>query len=140
MELREANIESDLENLAEMNHFLISDEGHRNTMSVLQLRERMESWLRTEYEAQIIIDDGNLIGYCLWREFPEYIYIRQLFIKSDFRRKGFGTNAINWLRTNKWNRNLTLRMEVLTGNESGIDFWRKVGFKDYCITMEYKDA
>ncbi len=140
MELREANIESDLEILAEMNLSLISDEGHRNTMGIPQLRERMESWLKTEYEAQIITDDGNIVGYCLWREFPEYICIRQLFIKSAFRRKSFGRNAISWLRKNKWNHNLKLRMEVLTGNESGIDFWRKAGFKDYCITMECKGS
>ncbi len=140
MELREANIESDLENLAEMNHSLISDEGHRNMMGVPQLRERMKSWLRTEYEAQIITDDGNVIGYCLWREFPGNIYIRQLFIKADFRRKGFGRNAIRWLRNNKWDRSSTLRIEVLIGNESGLKFWRKAGFEDYCITMEYNDA
>ncbi len=139
MELREANLEFDLENLAEMNHSLISDEGHRNTMSVPQLRERMEAWLGAEYEAQIIIVDGNIIGYCLWRESPEYIYIRQLFIKPDFRRKGFGRNAIRWLRKNKWNNNLTVRIEVLIGNEPGIEFWRGMGFKDYCITMEYEN-
>ncbi len=140
MELREATIETDLEVLAEMNHSLVLDEGHRNTMGVPQLRERMESWLRTEYRAQIIADDGNIIGYCLWRESLEYIYIRQLFVKSDFRRKGFGRNAIRWLRNNKWDRSLTLKTEVLIGNESGIEFWRKVGFKDYCIAMEYNDA
>ncbi len=140
MELRKANIESDLEHLAEMNHSLIADEGHRNTMNLAQLRERMESWLKTEYKAEIITEENNVIGYCLWREFPEYTYIRQLFIKPNFRRKGFASNSIVRLRTNVWNRDLPLRMEVLVKNQTGIDFWKNVGFKDYCITMEYKDA
>ncbi len=43
MELRKANIETDLENLAEMNLSLIADEGHSNPMNVDQLGERMEN-------------------------------------------------------------------------------------------------
>ncbi|MCP3849264.1 MAG: GNAT family N-acetyltransferase [Gammaproteobacteria bacterium] len=140
MELRKANIETDLEILAEMNQSLIVDEGCTNPMNIDQLSERMESWLKAEYEAEIITDESIIVGYCLWREYSDYTYIRQMFIKPDFRRKGYARNAIEWLRNNLWNPDLPLRMEVLIRNESGIDFWRKVGFKDYCITMEYKDA
>ncbi len=140
MKLRKANTENDLEYLAEMNCSLIIDERHKNPMTVAQLRERMEMWLKTNYEAEIIIDGGNVVGYCLWREYPEYTYIRQLFIKSDFRRKGYARNAIDGLRNNVWNPNLPLRIEVLIGNKMGKDFWRNIGFKDYCITMEHVDA
>jgi hypothetical protein len=27
-------------------------------------------------------------------------------------------------------------MEVLCENSAGIDFWRAIGFRDYCLTME----
>ncbi len=140
MELRKANIETDLENLAEMNLSLIADEGHSNPMNVDQLGERMESWLKTDYEAEIITAESNVVGYCLWREYPEYTYIRQLYIKPEFRRQEYARQAIDWLRNNMWNSDLPLRMEVLVENKNGIEFWRKVGFKDYCITMEHGDA
>jgi hypothetical protein len=35
--------------LAELNHQLIRDEGHRNPMTVPQLEERMRQWLASEY-------------------------------------------------------------------------------------------
>ncbi len=140
MELRKANIETDLEILAEMNLSLIVDEGHTNPMNIDQLSERMESLLKAEYEAEIITDESIVVGYCLWREYSDYTYIRQLFIKPSSRRKGYARNAIEWLRNNLWNPDLPLRMEVLTANQIAKDFWRNVGFKDYCITMEYNDA
>ena len=43
--------ESDLNLLAEWNHQLIRDEGHRNPMTIAQLRERMRGWLAGEYKA-----------------------------------------------------------------------------------------
>ncbi len=140
MELRKASIEKDLENLAEMNHSLIADEGHTNSMNLDQLGERMELWLKTGYEAEIISVESDVIGYCLWREYPEYTYIRQLYIKPEIRRKGYARKTIEWLRNNMWNSDLPQRMEVLVENRAGIEFWRKVGFRDYCISMEHDDA
>ena len=139
MEMRAANIETDLELLAEMNYSLILDEGHRNRMSVSQLKNRMKSWLDTDYQAQLISHKNAIIGYCLWREEAEYTYIRQFYIKPEFRRRGYGKIAIAWLKANRWNSHLPLRMEVLIGNKTGISFWRSVGFEDYSITMEHKD-
>ena len=33
-------------------------------------------------------------------------------------------------------RSARIRLDVLIGNAGGIQFWRSVGFEDYCITME----
>ena len=51
--------------LAEMNHRLIRDEGHRNRMTVPELRERMEGWLRGEYRAVAFELEGAPVGYAL---------------------------------------------------------------------------
>jgi hypothetical protein len=29
-----------------------------------------------------------------------------------------------------------VRVEVLVGNAVGVAFWRSVGFRDYCLTLE----
>jgi hypothetical protein len=40
--------------LGELNHQLIKDEGHRNSMSIPQLVERMCGWLTTDYRASFL--------------------------------------------------------------------------------------
>jgi hypothetical protein len=44
MNFRSATLD-DAPLLAEMNHQLIRDEGHRNPMTVFELAERMREWL-----------------------------------------------------------------------------------------------
>jgi len=60
--------ESDLDLLAEWNHQLIRDEGHRNPMTVRELRERMRGWLEGEYKAVIFAIEGEPVAYALYRE------------------------------------------------------------------------
>jgi hypothetical protein len=43
--------DQDIDLLAEWNHQLIRDEGHRNSMTVPELKQRMEGWLTGEYKA-----------------------------------------------------------------------------------------
>ncbi len=121
--------------LAKLNHQLIRDEGHRNTMLVEQLTERMNAWLSENYEAYIFRLESEPIGYALFRSGIDYVYLRQFFVHSEFRRRGFGRSAFLWLSENVWGDAL-VRIDVLCANDIGIEFWRSLGFVDYCITME----
>jgi predicted acetyltransferase len=122
--------------LAELNHQLIRDEGHRNKMTVPELEQRMKDWLASEYAAVIFENDGEVIAYALYREQPEEIYLRQLFVARNRRRKGAGREAVNILRTKIWPANKRLTVEVLVQNATGVAFWRAVGYKDYCLKLE----
>jgi ribosomal protein S18 acetylase RimI-like enzyme len=124
--------------LAEMNHRLIRDEGHRNRMTVPELRERMEGWLRGEYRATVFEFEGAPVGYALFRSEPEFVYLRQFWVAPEFRRRGIGRAALAWLRAHAWKDAPRIRLDVLIGNEAGIAFWRAVGFRDYCLTMEWE--
>jgi GNAT superfamily N-acetyltransferase len=126
----------DANELAEMNQQLICDEGHRNKMTLPHLRERMSGWLQGEYTAVIFNKGPQTIGYALYRKDPEWIYLRQLFVKAEARRKGVGRDVMSWLKENTWKEAKIIRVEVLVGNREGISFWKAVGFKDYCITLE----
>ena len=127
---------SDAAPLAAMNQRLIEDEGHRNPMSLGQLTQRMTAWLEGEYQAILFSTENKTVGYALFKEDPDSIYLRQLYVEREFRRNGIGTATINWLKTNTWQDNKRVRLDVLVKNTRGIAFWRSVGFKDYCITME----
>jgi GNAT superfamily N-acetyltransferase len=126
----------DLDFLAEWNHQLIRDEGHRNTMTVGELRERMKGWLTGEYKAVIFGSETESLGYALYREGATEIYLRQLFVRRDRRCEGIGRKAVNILRAHLWPRHKRLTVEVLTANVRAVQFWRLVGYTDYCLALE----
>ncbi len=131
--------QEDVSLLAEMNQQLIRDEGHRNKMTLPQLQQRMSGWLQGEYTAVIFSEGPETVGYALYRKDPEWIYLRQLFVKAEARRKGIGREAMAWLKKNVWKEAKIIRVIVLVGNLEGISFWKAVGFKDYSITMEIEN-
>src|SRR5579863_9909103 len=85
--------------LADLNHQLIRDEGHRNPMTVPELEQRMRGWLASEYAAVIFEEDGEVVAHVLYREQPEEIYLRQLFVARNRRRQGIGRKAVEIMRT-----------------------------------------
>ena len=121
--------------LAAMNHRLIRDEGHRNTMPVAELETRMRG-LDGEYQAVLFEDEQGTAGYALFKREPDWIYLRQFYVQPERRRSGIGTAAMNWLLGNVWKDAPRIRLDVLVGNSEGIEFWRSLGFADYCVTME----
>ena len=135
MEYRFAT-DSDLDLLAEWNHQLIRDEGHRNPMTVPELRERMRGWLGGEYKAVIFGPEADPVAYALYRETATEVYLRQLFVRRDRRREGIGRAAMEVLRSQVWPRRKRLTVEVLTANLRAVAFWRSIGYKDYCLTLE----
>ncbi len=127
---------SDFDQLAEWNHQLIRDEGHRNRMTVPELGERMRGWLELDYRAVVFELAGIPVAYALFREQPDEIYLRQLFVVRERRRQGIGRRAIELLRTKVWPTNKRLTVEVLTANTAAVAFWRSVGYVDTSLTLE----
>jgi GNAT superfamily N-acetyltransferase len=128
--------ESDLDLLAEWNHQLIQDEGHRNPMTVPQLRDRMKGWLEGEYTALLFLIDGEPVAYGLYREDPEELHLRQFFVAREQRRKGIGRQAMAFMRREIWPIAKRLTVGVLFHNRAGIHFWHSMGYRDYGLTLE----
>jgi len=135
MTFRPANLD-DCGLLAELNHQLIQDEGHRNPMTIPQLEQRMRYWLSGEYRAVVFEKADEVVAYALFREQPQEIYLRQLFVVRDKRRLGIGAKAVEVLRSNLWPKNKRLTVDVLVTNQSAIAFWRAMGYVDYALTLE----
>lgn len=123
--------------LAELNHQLIRDEGHRNTMNPAQLEERMRSWLQSgEYTAVLFEREGIIVAYTLYRESAEEVYLRQLLVVRPHRREGIGRQAAALLREQIWPRHKRLTLEVLSHNTVALAFWRSLGYRDYSVCLE----
>jgi predicted acetyltransferase len=139
MKFRRATLD-DCALLAELNHQLIRDEGHRNKMTVPELEQRMKGWLASEYTAVLFEEDGEVVAYALYREQAQEIYLRQLFVVRNRRRRGLGRTAFEILRSKIWPKNKRLTVDVLVQNTGAVAFWRSVGCEDFCLTLEILPA
>jgi ribosomal protein S18 acetylase RimI-like enzyme len=129
--------EKDYRLLAEMNQQLLEDEKNRNRfMTLMQLEERMRGFLLGEYRGVIFEEGGEVVAYALYREQPEEIYLRQLFVVRDRRRQGHGRRAVEILRREIWPKNKRLTVDVLVHNTAALAFWRSVGYQDYLLGLE----
>ncbi len=139
MHYRKAHL-ADAELLADMNHQLIEDEGHRNLMTVPELERRMVDFLEGEYDAVIFrLDDGETpVAYALYRHDPESIYLRQFFVHRQYRRQGIGREAMRLLLDEIWPRGCPITVEVLVKNTAAYEFWKAVGFEAYSIMLEMR--
>jgi len=135
LQLRRAD-PSDIETLASLNLLLIRDEGHRNPMNQAQLAARMRDWLAGEYIAILFQRDQQIVGYALFREDADTTYLRQFFIAREYRRQGIGSEAFRLLASQWMTGKDKIRLDVLSNNVIGQQFWRALGFRDYCVTME----
>jgi predicted acetyltransferase len=122
--------------LGELNHQLIQDEGHKNPMTIPELEQRMRDWLTGEYASVLFEKGGEVVAYALYREEPDEIYLRQLFVVRHHRREGLGKQAMSLLRSEIWPKTKRLTVEVLIANTAAVAFWRSVGYRDYSLKLE----
>jgi GNAT superfamily N-acetyltransferase len=128
--------ETDAVMLGALNSQLIKDEGHRNSMTIAELGERMAGWLQDEYQAVVIEQGGMIVGYALFRRESDHVYLRQLFVRAEHRRRGIGRSTMQWIAENVCQEGQRIRIDVLVGNALARSFWTAIGFREYCVTME----
>ena len=128
----------DCPRLAELNHQLIRDEGHRNRMTAPELEARMRNWIAHEYRAVIFEEAGEIVAYVLYREGTDEVYLRHLFVVPSHRGRGIGRAAVEILRTQLWPKNKRLTVAALIANKRAIHFWRSIGYTDYALSFEIR--
>ena len=101
-----------------------------------RLGERMRNWVESDYQAIVFERDSEVLAYALIREEQESVYLRQFFVQRAFRRSGIGRQCIDVLLSEVLPPQKRIRLDVLSGNSAAIEFWRAVGFSDYCLTLE----
>lgn len=134
MDIQKCTVE-DAPRLAKWNRQLIVDEHSGNPMTVDQLEARMRGFLRSSYEAYILLDGPEPIGYALVDMGREPLYLRQFLIFQQYRRSGLGSRAFALLvQTLKAGE---LDLEVLSWNQAGQAFWESLGFRERSRYLRY---
>lgn len=127
---------SDSKNLASFNKMLIDDGGCINSMSEIELEERMKQFLESGYSAYFFTVDNKKIGYVLVNVVQTPFFVRHFYIVKDYRRKGYGTQAFK--RLVEILDAKAIDLTVLVQNEIGYKFWISCGLIPYEFTMHYR--
>ncbi|WP_240422006.1 GNAT family N-acetyltransferase [Paenibacillus periandrae] len=125
--------DDDLDFLAVLNKQLIEDEQHDNKMNTEQLKERMRSFINSDYKAYKFEEHGENIGYALVNHIKQPLYLRQFFICRNCRRKGYGKAAFEKLLEFLNTKNIDI--EVMHLNNAGYEFWKSLGFTERSVYM-----
>ncbi len=114
--------------LAELNKQLIEDEKSDNHMDMEELKSRMETFLRTDYNAYFFLEENEVVGYALVNVHTRPVYLRQFLIERKYRRNHLGSEAVKLLL--KKLDVSEMDTEVLSWNETGLKFWESCGFSE----------
>ena len=106
---------------------------HQMTGTIADLEEHLFGD-RIYAEAIIAEQEAKVVGFALF--FPNYstfltqpgIYLEDLFVLPEYRRRGIGTAILSYLGELAMERNVgRLEWSVLDWNESAISFYQKMG-------------
>ena len=126
---------NDLAELSVLNKQLREDEKIDNEMSDEEITKRMESFITGQvYKVHVLENpEKEIIGYCVLDITREPNYMRQLFVKSQYRNHGYGKLLLKKVMEEYQLKEIDL--EVMLWNESAIRFYEHIGFKSRYIGM-----
>jgi hypothetical protein len=122
--------------LGRLNYQLIHDVGLPHHLTVSRMVQRMRALLASGHRAVLFELGGKVVGYALYRESADHIYLRQFLVVRRQRHQGIGRCAVAILRSQVWPVVKRLTVEVLVANSSALEFWRRVGYTDHSLRLE----
>ncbi|MFV0379492.1 MAG: GNAT family N-acetyltransferase [Anaerorhabdus sp.] len=103
---------------------------------VTATKEDLEYWIFKENKAKIILiyEDNTIAGYAVYfYSFSTYsgtckIYIEDLYIKNEYRKKGYGEALINYIMVVAKNKRIAkVEWSCLKNNFKSLDYYHKLG-------------
>ncbi|MFV0322051.1 MAG: GNAT family N-acetyltransferase [Alphaproteobacteria bacterium] len=133
--IRNATLE-DLDSLAQMNLRLYTEGERRREKSIEDLKDRFRYYLtNSAWNVHIAMIDDNDVGYVLWRFEDDDVYIRHIWLHSDYRGRGLSEQVLDILTDEFWGTK-RLRIQMFATNERMRNYWKLQGFKERSIIME----
>ena len=130
----------DIPTLAEGAAQLAVDQGLRERPQPAELQRKFWDWLSSDYRAVIFDNAERRVGYALYRNLPDHVELRQFYIQREFRGTDFEREAFEMLREEVWKPGVRVQVVTLANNRQSIEFWNKLGFGEYAVTLELDTA
>ncbi len=104
---------------------MYSRPGYRLTEA--EARTRLAAMQAGPWQIHEMRIDGSAVGFVLWVDLVEYVFVRSFAIGPKRRRGGMGRTFFNLLREGTWPAGRQIRLEVAKGGPWA--FWEKLKFK-----------
>ena len=104
---------------------MYSRPGYRLTEA--DARKRLAAMQDGPWQVHELCVDGTPVGFVLWVDLVEYIFVRSFAIDPKRRRGGMGRAFFDLLRSETWPAGRQIRLEVAKGGPWA--FWEKLKFK-----------
>ncbi len=103
-----------------------------NPETTSDIKEKFEAYKNTfdPSKIQVIQYEGKDVGRLRIVRSPESIYVGGIQILPEFQGKGIGTALFTELIEESKNTGVPITLEVHDVNESAINFYKKLGFKE----------
>ena len=89
-------------------------------------RQRLARMLASNWQVTELRSGQTVIGFALWVDLAEYVFVRSFAIDPAWRARGLGARFFARLRAEVFPRGIPVRIEVTeTGPHA---FWRRLGF------------
>lgn len=126
----------DIPTLAEGAAQLAVDEGLRERPQPAELQRRLWDWLSGEYRAVLFEHGERRVGYALYRNLPDHVELKHFYVQREFRDGELEMEAFEMLRDEVWRPGVRVQVETLADNRRSRDFWSRLGFAEYAVTLE----
>lgn len=111
---------------------------YTSLVSEKSIKEVVDDWYDThelldqvEDPVFFVAEDKDQIVGFIHASVGETSHLHRLYLKPDYQRKGFGTELYRKMEDKLEEYEVEeIELEVLTGNEKGLGFYRDKGFKE----------
>ena len=123
--------------LARINRELIEHEWGGVSKSLEHLEARLQRWISDPTYTALVFSRGEkFVAYTLLHLYPDEAYIRHFYVSPQARSAGMGRQVCEIVLREFVPPGVRVSLDVLTSNQSGLRFWRSIGFRDYSVVME----
>jgi len=132
--------ESSVSVLAEFNAALLAQQRVPVVPERLELENRIRGALAEGYQAVVFRRGDRPVGYCLYRLFPKYAYVRHLYLDDHVDGDLRLDDAFSLLRNNEFSDYASIRHDVPESAKEFLRTWEDMGFRPRSIRLELHTA
>jgi len=132
--------ESDLPTLGSFNAALLDEQRIVVDLEPAELENRLSGYLADGYQAVLFKWDGRPVGYCLYRLYPKYAYVRHLYVDESVSKKLSIADAFSLLRNSEFSDYASIRHDVPDSAKERLHVWESMGFRPRSVRVELHTA
>ncbi|MFW5745221.1 MAG: bis(5'-nucleosyl)-tetraphosphatase [Spirochaetota bacterium] len=132
--------DADIPTLAELHLALLGQQGIRAHPEKIELEAKIREYLGDGYQAVLFRWRDSTVGYCLYRLYPRYAFLRHFYVQQGVHKRVTAENAFSLLRQNEFADYASVRLDVPEQAKESLARWESIGFRPRAVRLELHTA